>query len=435
MITITIPTNFIQERTYAVKVLFEEFLGISIEVKSDHTIDDYHISFGAREIVIRDAFWNHVDGDYLKEEYIPKKIEWYAHKEEQIPVIYGKPYLQLADLGIDIFASAFFMLTRWEEHVNKKNVQHDRFPAEASLAYKHKFLHLPVVNQYVELLWGLLKDAGYQGVRKERRYQLHVTCDVDIPRMWSSPKKLIGRLKYYLKEGGLVNWLTFDVWDYVATLLRLKKDPFDTFGIIMNKAEALNTKASFFFLDYGNSSYDRRYRITSNRIQRLVDEIRERKHHVGYHPSYNTYKDAKALTEGWQEVANALGDDCQPMGRQHFLRFEVPTTWQLWEDLGLQLDSTMTYAQEPGFRCGVCYSFPVFNILTRAQLRLREQSLVLMDQSLIAYKDSTVEEGLQVMNQLKKEVQKYQGDFVILWHNNVFNAPEVKDYQVIFEQL
>mgnify|MGYP000971870045 CR=1 FL=1 len=39
----------------------------------------------------------------------------------------------------DVFASCFFMLTRWEEYVNKNRDKHDRFSANESLAYKQGF--------------------------------------------------------------------------------------------------------------------------------------------------------------------------------------------------------------------------------------------------------------------------------------------------------
>ncbi|MCS7165160.1 MAG: hypothetical protein RMJ51_02630 [Candidatus Calescibacterium sp.] len=51
-------------------------------------------------------------------------------------------------LGIDLFASCFFMLSRWEEYViNKKDIHH-RFSGLSSLAYRKGFLEKPIVNQF-----------------------------------------------------------------------------------------------------------------------------------------------------------------------------------------------------------------------------------------------------------------------------------------------
>ena len=38
----------------------------------------------------------------------------------------------------------------------------------------------------------------------------------------------------------------------------------------------------------------------------------------------------------------------------------------------MEFDSTLSYADKEGFRCGVCYDFPVFDFLERRQLKLRE---------------------------------------------------------------
>jgi len=83
------------------------------------------------------------------------------------------------DCGIDIFASSFFMLSRWEELVNPVRDVHERFPAEASLAFRCDFLHRAVVNEYVELLWNMLIHLGVQQERKARNFSLVLTHDVD----------------------------------------------------------------------------------------------------------------------------------------------------------------------------------------------------------------------------------------------------------------
>ena len=58
---------------------------------------------------------------------------------------------------------------------------------------------------------------------------------------------------------------------------------------------------------------------------------------------------------------------CQDVwgGRQHYLRWEAPTTWRAWEEAGLDYDSTLTFADHAGFRCGVCFEYPVYDILLR----------------------------------------------------------------------
>ena len=35
-------------------------------------------------------------------------------------------------------------------------------------------------------------------------------------------------------------------------------------------------------------------------------------------------------------------------GRQHYLRFKVPETWNIWEENQMKVDSTLGYASQPG---------------------------------------------------------------------------------------
>ena len=110
------------------------------------------------------------------------------------------------------------------------------------------------------------------------------------------------------------------------------------------------------------------------------------------------------------------------MGRQHFLRFSNPTTWQIWEDNSLEYDFTLGYPEKEGFRCGTCSSYSVFNILSRKKLMLKESPLILMDVSLMFYqKDISNEEFIRQTNYMISTVKKYNGRFVLLWHNAIFD--------------
>lgn len=130
MIKITIPNNNICERKYILDIIFDEFLGLDFKVIQNDDCKNWIIELPNKQVLtIKDTFFNKYpkDLDYLKLENIPQKIE-----------------------ELDIFAASFFMLTRWEEYVNKARDSHNRFPATESLAYKQGFLDRPIVNEYLE---------------------------------------------------------------------------------------------------------------------------------------------------------------------------------------------------------------------------------------------------------------------------------------------
>ena len=54
------------------------------------------------------------------------------------------------DYLFDIFAASFYLLSRYEEYLPHKKDMYGRFAYENSLAYNEKFLHLPLINIWLE---------------------------------------------------------------------------------------------------------------------------------------------------------------------------------------------------------------------------------------------------------------------------------------------
>jgi len=120
--------------------------------------------------------------------------------------------------------------------------------------------------------------------------------------------------------------------------------------------------------------------------------------------------------------------------RQHFLRWETPDTFQIQENVGISYDTTLGYADKPGFRAGTCYPFYAFNIKTRKELSLIERPLIVMDCTLTAprYLNLSFDEALQKALKLKNECEKHCGVFTLLWHNTEFSY---KDKALLYEQI
>jgi len=444
MITIKIPTNNLNERKYIIDILFGEFLGLEYEIKVENRKDYEIVLENENLIIFEDSFFGNFpkDLEYLKQENIPKKIEFGKNDfifENDIPIIYGTNKLiknqSTITCGIDIFSSSFFMLTRWEEYVNKTRDIHNRFPATESLAYKQGFLDRPIVNEYVEMLWNMLKCLGIKQKRKKREFKLILTHDVDIPlkykNIYSGIKEIIGdivkRKNFRLAFENLALKL--------KTHLKLKKDPFDTFNYLMDISESLNSKSYFFFMGKGTSSYDNRYNSNDKFILNLVENIKNRGHFIGIHPTYNAYNDFNQFKQEKLELEKNFNLKIT-FGREHYLRFETPTTWQIWEDNEMEWDSTLSFADKEGFRCGICYPYSVYNILTRKKLNLKERPLIVMEGSFITYQPNiTPEQMEQKIKKLMNKVKKYNGEFVFLWHNSSFNYGNWLKFQYIYEKV
>ncbi len=432
--TITIAKNYARERSYIVAVLFKQFLGLSYSLQIDeHAIYPYKIEWGGKQLIFRSDFFPKDEKEtYLKPQYLPK-VSQYKEQNFNIIVLYGQPNIawseKIITCDIEVFGSAFFMLSRWEEYVKKERDTHKRFSASTSVAYQHNFLHRPIVNEYVELLWEMLQYLGIEQQRKQWQFKTIPTHDVDLPRLWWNKRDKLRSL-----TGSLLKRKSIKEFKTLAQHVLNNTDPFNTFDYLMTLSEENNIQSHFFFMSGGTSDKDNHYEIKHPLIQDLLKEIDVRGHNIGFHPSYNAYQDSKQF--GLElDALQAVSPQRITSGRQHFLRFEMPTTWQIWEEHKMAWDSTLSYPEQIGFRCGVCYPFPVFDVAERKELNLVERPLLAMEVSLVQYQKASVSESEQQLQALKTTVQNYNGELVLLWHNSSLSLHEWEAYRGVYERM
>jgi hypothetical protein len=191
----------------------------------------------------------------------------------------------------------------------------------------------------------------------------------------------------------------------------------------MTLSEQRNLRSEFYFIaDHTAGIRDGVYSLEQPFIQALMRQVHQRGHVVGLHPSYESYRAPEQIAHEFSRLrAVAESLHCMPSrwgGRQHYLRWENPTTWQAWEDASMDYDSTVGFADQVGFRSGACYEYPVFNLRTRQQLRLKERPLIVMDCTLFDYMGLSVEAATEMLSLLARRCRMYNGEFVLLWHNS-----------------
>lgn len=113
----------------------------------------------------------------------------------------------------------------------------------------------------------------------------------------------------------------------------------------------------------------------------------------------------------------------------HYLRWQQPITMRGWDHAGMDYDSTLGYADKPGFRCGTCFEYPAFDPEGQQQLRLRLRPLIVMEGTIIAKQYLNLGVGRNAEERiirLKKRCQAVNGSFTILWHNSTLRAVSLK---------
>ena len=437
-IVITIPSVNIPEVAYTFHCLLSVFLGLRYEIVIDDEACDYTITCNFQTLQIANFFFK---DDRVQQLYqhdnLPSAVNFSDIELENIQfsqvIFFGNSSWSKQESGFkwgnDIVAASFYMLTRWEETVIENKDEHNRFLAIDSLAYKNNFLHRPIVNEYVEILYHILKSFGLDQIRKVRKYTTLATHDVDRPFLWDST---LGKIKSI--GASLLIRRNKEEIKLRAQNIVTGTDPFDTFDLLMDMSESIGEKAHFFFMAGGETEFDNFYQLGEQAVIDLIKRIKERNHCIGIHPSYNTYNNTEMLSSEIDALKMATGMEVTA-SRQHYLRFDTSSTWNNLEDADVRWDSTMGYPDEAGFRSGVCYTYPLYDIYNRKQLNLLEKPLIVMDATLLRYEKLQIEQALSRVENLQKEVHRYQGEFVFLWHNSSFNSQEWIGFDEVYKSM
>jgi hypothetical protein len=429
------------------RFVFDQLLGLDCERRESFSGNKVEVRLAAAPeqgcISWQDVFFQTPRARWLSVDSLPRSPlpRWQAERDlpdapltqPVIPVIYGRQiegkdwFLSKGndiEVGIDIAGSVFFMLTRYEEAVLGARDRHKRFPAQASLAYSECFMERPIADEYVEILWTCMKRIWHGLKRKERQYRVFLSHDVDLPL------GAVNQPWFAVVKSGTGDVLKRkDVRLGLRRLLaRVKRnpeiDPHNTFEFILDTSERYGLKSTFFFKS-GSShhKYDVDYYLDDAWVRRLVRTLYDRGHEIGLHPSYDTYNTYERLRlecNTFRQVMDELGIVQSQWGaRQHYLRWENPVTWQIYEDLGLDYDATLGFADHVGFRCGTCHDFPAFNLKARRKLRLNERPLVVMDTTLLSehYMAMEPDEACEKVIHLSEICRHCNGTFSLLWHN------------------
>ena len=430
---IKIPADHFEERSYSINFILNELLGIHFYLEISHNTNDYIIEFANICIIIKDAFFSfHLKSNYLNANNIPNTVFLSANEfacSENIPIIFGTNDIHYENsqliCKLDIFASAFFMLTRWEEMVNPIRDAHDRFPGEESIAFKNNFLSRPIVNEYAELLWNMLVACGFNGKRKKRDLKLYLTHDIDHLFTSVTTRQIAADL-YKRFDAPLA---------YRHFRYKYTDNPYDQYDFLMDCSERMNVPSRFYFKASSLiTCYDQDNYLKTGKFRRIIRNIKARGHLIGFHPGYDTYLDESK----WAREKNLLEEATQTdllEGRQHYLRMQVPTTLRIWENNGMETDSTLGYADRNGFRCGTGDEFPVFDLLSRRVMKLKERPLVVMDGTLKLNTANSPEKSLEIVRDYLQTGRKFRMGITLLFHNSSFDQENWPGWKRMYRNL
>lgn len=445
------PPSFSAERSYVLSVILGEFLGLEWCYRS--------VSGGSVRVSVMDApgvislpdsFFSRATASWLSEGSMPSLplSTWDVSElsvevnvvSRRVPVLFGAAdhvFVCKEDaihLPLDIFGSAFFMLTRYEEYVGSERDEHERFPSWASVAARAGFLVRPIVDEYVEILWSAMKLLWPALKRRKREGRMLVSCDVDSALAFRDGARMaLRRAAVELLKGRSASKALDTAQRYVRFALGSRHaDPhWEGLQWLMDATEAEGLSMAFFFIpEVTDPRKDNPLPLEDPRTRDLLRQIHGRGHEIGLHPGYNTFRDSAAMRTSVQKLRRVMEEEGIRQdtlgGRQHYLRWDSAATPRLWEENGLDYDSTLGYADHVGFRCGTCHEYPFFDLKQREVLHLRERPLVVMECTVIAKRYMNLgyeSEAVSTTLQLRDICAQFDGNFTLLWHNSHLEKP------------
>lgn len=369
-----------------------------------------------------------------------KEIHWInnARDTDKIPILFwvdeNLPFINLTSDEIifngDIISSSFFMLSRWEERLATQKDKHERFRFIDSVAYKYNFITIPIVDEYAILLRKYLQILFPNINLGKNEFHVKLSHDIDDIRRFKNVIHSIRTFGGDLFKNKSLDLVLKSLKEYKNSVKNPEKDPY--FLAIYDLAKFSienNIDSAFYFKTSDKSKYDTGY-IIEDYVKDCIFFLKEQGLEIGFHPGYYTFKNYDKFIEEKERLDNILGDTNYG-GRQHYLRFDVNTTWKYWEKARLKYDSTVGYTEQEGFRCGVCHPFRPFDIDEDRELDIIEIPLIVMDVTLRSYRNLTVKQGLNSILDLINKCKEVEGVFTLLWHNTTI----CRDWEEWFDKV
>jgi len=334
-------------------------------------------------------------------------------------------------IPFDIFAASFYLLSRYEEYLPHFRDVHERFTAEQSLAFKYRFLEKPLVDVWAYKLLKKLKEKFPDYAYKTRTYQYVSTIDIDNAFAYKH-KSLVRTFGAFIKD--FFSFKLRNFWDRFAVITNIKKDPYNTFELILRLKKQYKINTTFFFLVADYTTFDTNVSPSKNQFKLLIKTMVDYAD-VGLHPSYFSMQNETILKKE-KERLEAITNMPMVKSRQHYLRFSLPETYQNLIDLEIKEDYSMGYASHVGFRASTCTPFYFYDLDFEIQTPLKIIPFALMDTTLNDYMGLTPRQSLGKIRELKNEVEAVNGMFVTLFHNeSLSNYLRWKGWSKVYESM
>ena len=369
---------------------------------------DVKINYSKRRIT-EDEFWIKPVDLLFEKEIKPQAIEcleWNGTK-----AFFKTPE---SDFPFDIFAASFYLISRYEEYLPHRLDIYGRFAHENSLAFKERFLKLPLINIWLQQFTKELLKKFPSLHLSPPTFHFLPTYDIDIA--WSYRNKGLSR-----NAGGLLRSMMEGEWSKVSERINVlfgnQKDPFESYQWLheLHKEYALQP-LYFFLLAQENKDYDKNILPHKKSLQKLIQEHASTCV-IGIHPSWQS-GDRKELLRQEIEILEKITGVRTVKSRQHYIRMSLPDTYRRLIEAGIAEDYSMGYGSINGFRASYCLPYKWYDLEKEEPAPLTIYPFCYMDANSYYEQHYSAEEAVTEMEHYYRITRDVNGLLIMIWHNH-----------------
>ena len=315
----------------------------------------------------------------------------------------------------DPIAEGFYHLARVEEH-NGARDRHGRFLASESC-----------LDPFDPPLEKLRQSFGVEPPRwRGARFAIVLTHDVDVPWRWTKSGVLRtgAQLKHYIRNRKASK--AFHTVHSLASIPIHKirgTDPNWNFDRILRIERTQGVRSTFFVMSgHGHRADGMNPEVYERLRPQLVEILREGGSEIGLHGSYLAAEDISRL----QLEHMSLEDIAGPVSGQrfHYLRGDPVGNFRDLDTLGFTYDTSLGFADSPGFRAGIAHPFRPWNWESDCPFNFIEIPLALMDVTLSEdrYLGLSSLDSRVLIERIVDWANQSGGGFSVLWHTDRFDS-------------
>ncbi len=332
------------------------------------------------------------------------------------------------DYPFDIFAASFYLLSRYEEYLSHTKDMYGRYAHENSLAFKEGFLHLPLINIWIEDFKKALKEKyPTLNILQRSPFGQHSTFKFvptyDIDEAYAFKNK-----GFFRTTGGIIKSMVNGEWSMVNKRIQVmsgkRSDVYDAYEW-MDKLHAANNLKPIYFFHVANDQgkYDKNILPAHPAMHQLIKQ-HAKKYTIGIHPSWQS-GDEERLLEKEIKTLESLAGKKITSSRQHYIRFTLPKTFRRLIDAGITDDYSMGYGSINGFRASVASSFYWYDLEKEETTRLLLHPFCFMEANSFYEQKYSAQQASEEIIHYYNIVKSVNGTFISIWHNTFLGTAKL----------